>query len=118
MPSGICNTLLMGASISLPPSASTLRAGTGALAGPDIYNILDFPDGTLGSATWLSVSLSTSIRSITPWAMPPGLFPPVCLLVHALFGRDPVLLLPCLSSTFLLALQNSFGAGALHRPGL
>ena len=54
MPPCICNTLLMGASTGLPPSASTLRAGTGALAGPGICNILDLTDGALGSATWLS----------------------------------------------------------------
>ena len=53
MPSGKCNTLLMGASTGLPPSASTLRAGTGALAGPGICNMLDLTDGALGSATFL-----------------------------------------------------------------
>merc|ERR1719356_552661 len=52
-PPGICNTLIMGASTGLPPSASTLRAGTGALAGPGVCNNLDLTGGALGSATCL-----------------------------------------------------------------
>ena len=51
MPPSIYNTLLVGAPTGLPPSASTLWARTGALAGPP--NNLAFTDGTLDWATRL-----------------------------------------------------------------
>ena len=73
MPPGICHPLMVGAPTGLPSSASTLWAGTGALASLPFIDTLAFTDGTLDLATKLSVSLSSGMRSRTPWAIkPPG----------------------------------------------
>ena len=54
-PPGICRSLMVVAPTGLPPSARTLRAGSGALATLPVIDILTFTDGTL-DWTYFSVS--------------------------------------------------------------
>ena len=61
------------------------------------FSFLSLTDGTLGAANLLSVSLSTSNRSSTLWAMPAGICNtllvgalPFCLPAQAPIGREPM----------------------------